>query len=487
MTRRDPAVAVIGAGMSGLCVAIALLRSGISDVTVYEKADEVGGTWRDNTYPGLVCDVPSRIYQYSFARKPDWSHLFSPGGEIQAYFRDIADRYALRDRIRFGTEVCHARFEDGRWVLRTAAGQEFKVDFLISATGVLHHPRLPSIPGLDDFGGNVFHSARWDHGVDVRGRRVAIVGNGSTGVQLVCGLAGVAAHVALFQRTAQWVLRLANPRYSGFTGITRRKMPWLDGWAYRIYSLGFDYFAVGLTKPGLRRKIMAALCRASLWEIRDPELRRSLTPDYTPACKRLVMSNGFYRAMQRDDVDLVTAGIDHVERRGIVTADGVLHDVDIIVLATGFDTHAFFRPMELIGRDGIRADDVWRDGPRAYQTVALSGFPNFFMMLGPHSPVGNLALTTVAESQADHIVGWIERWRRREFDTVEPTAAATERFNAKLRAAMPDTVWTTGCNSWYLNKDGVPEVWPLTPAEHRRMLANPDPGQYDLRRRVAAG
>jgi cation diffusion facilitator CzcD-associated flavoprotein CzcO len=204
-------------------------------------------------------------------------------------------------------------------------------------------------------------------------------------------------------------------------------------------------------------------------------------------CKRLVISNGFYRAIQRDDVELVTAGIDHVERRGIVTGDGVLHEADVIVLATGFDTHAFFRPMRLTGRDGIGADEVWRDGPRAYQTVAMPGFPNFFMMLGPHSPVGNLALTTVAESQADYILRWIQRWRRGEFDTVEPTSSATERFNAKLRAAMPDTVWTTGCDSWYLNKDGVPEVWPFTPAKHRAMLANTDPGQYDLRRHVAAG
>lgn len=472
--------------MSGLCVAIALLRSGINDVTIFEKADEVGGTWRDNTYPGLTCDVPSRIYQYSFARNPDWSHLFSPGSEIQDYFEDIADRYGLRERIRFGTEISQARFDDGRWVLRTDAGEESSVDFLISATGVLHHPRMPSLAGLDEFGGNVFHSARWDHSVELSGRRIAIIGNGSTGVQLVCGLAGVAGHVMLFQRTAQWVLRLANPRYSSLTGITRRKMPWLDRIAYRGYSAAFDFFAVGLTKPGLRRKIMAALCRASLWEVRDPQLRRALTPGYTPACKRLVMSNGFYRAMQRDDVELVSAGIDHVERRGIVTDDGVLHETDIIVLATGFDTHAFFRPMRLIGRDGIAADDVWRDGPRAYQTVAMPGFPNFFMMLGPHSPVGNLALTTVAESQADHILGWIEGWRRREFDTIEPTAAATESFNAKLRAAMPDTVWTTGCNSWYLNKDGVPEVWPLTPAEHRGMLANPDRGEYDLRRHAGA-
>jgi cation diffusion facilitator CzcD-associated flavoprotein CzcO len=467
--------------MSGLCAAIALLRDGITDVTVYEKADEVGGTWRENTYPGLVCDIPSRVYQYTFARNPNWSHLFSPGREIQAYFCGIADRFALRDRIRFGTEIVSARFHDGRWVLRTDAGAESTVDFLICATGVLHHPRMPSISGLDDFDGHVFHSARWDHDVALHGRRIAIIGNGSTGVQLVCGLAGVAGKVMTFQRTAQWVLRLANPRYSRFTSITRQKVRWLDWLAYRGYSTAYDYFSVGLIKPGVRRKIMAGLCRASLWEVRDPELRRALTPDYTPTCKRLVMSNGFYRAMQRDDVELVTAGIDHVERRGIVTEDGVLHEADIIVLATGFDTHAFFRPMRLTGRDGLAADDAWRDGPRAYQTIAMPGFPNFFMMLGPHSPVGNLALTTVAESAANHIVRWINLWCRGEFDTVEPTSSATDAFNAELRAAMPDTVWATGCNSWYLGKDGVPEVWPFTPGRHRAMLANTNPGEYEFR------
>jgi len=480
MTRRDPAVAIVGAGMSGLCVAIALLRSGITDVTIYEKADEVGGTWRDNTYPGLTCDVPSRVYQYTFATKPNWSHFFSPGGEIQAYFRGIADEFGLRDRIRFGTEVVSARFENGRWALRTDAGAESEVDFLISATGVLHHPRMPSIAGLDDFGGHLFHSARWDHSVELRGRRIAVVGNGSTGVQLVCGLAGVAGRVLMFQRTAQWVVPMPNPRYSRFASITHQKIPWLDRLAYRGYSMVFDTFAVGLTKPGLRRNLMGALCRASLWQVRDPELRAALTPTYQPMCKRLVVSGGFYRAMQREDVELVTAGIDHVERRGIVTDDGKLHEVDIIVACTGFDTHAFFRPMRLTGRDGIASDDVWRDGPRAYQTVAMPGFPNFFMMLGPHSPVGNHSLTSVAESQAGHILRWIEGWRRGEFDTVEPTPSATESFNAKLRAAMPDTVWTTGCDSWYLNKDGVPEVWPFTPAEHRAMLANPDLGQYDF-------
>jgi cation diffusion facilitator CzcD-associated flavoprotein CzcO len=482
MTKRNPAVAVVGAGMSGLCAAIALLRSGVTDVTIYEKADEVGGTWRDNTYPGLTCDVPSRVYQYSFAKNPSWTHLFSPGGEIQAYFCEIADRYALRDRIRFGTEIVSARFGDGRWVLRTDAGAQATVDFLISACGVLHHPRMPSIAGLDDFGGHAFHSARWDHRVELQGKRIAVIGNGSTGIQLVCGLAGVAGKVMMFQRTAQWIVRLPNPRYSRFTSITHQGIPWLDRLAYLAYSSAFDAFAVALTKPGLRRKLMGALCRASLRKVRDPELRRALTPDYTPMCKRLVMSGGFYSAIQRDDVELITAGIDHMERRGIVTDDGVLHEADVIVLCTGFDTHAFFRPMQLTGRDGIAVDDVWRDGPRAHQTVAMPGFPNFFMMLGPHSPVGNLALTTVAESQADHILRWIERWRRYEFDTVEPTPSATDAFNAEVRAAMPNTVWTTGCDSWYLGKDGLPEVWPFTPGKHRAMLANTDLDQYELRR-----
>ncbi|BBX97413.1 flavin-containing monooxygenase [Mycobacterium lacus] len=485
MTRRDPAVAIVGAGMSGLCVAIALLRNGITNITIYEKADEVGGTWRENTYPGLTCDVPSRFYQYTFDKNPDWTHLFSPGPEIQTYLRGVADRHALRDRIRFGTEIVSARFDAGRWVLRTDAGAESTADFLISATGVLHHPRIPAIAGLADFGGTVFHSARWDHRVPLRGRRIAVIGTGSTGVQIICGLAGLAGKLLMFQRTAQWILPLPNPRYSRLASVCHRAVPWLGWAAYRAYSLVFELLAAAVTRPGWQRKLMGAVCRANLRTVRDPGLRRALTPDYQPMCKRLVMSGGFYRAMQRDDVELVTAGIDHVEHRGIVTDDGVLHEADIIVLATGFDTHAFFRPMRLTGRDGIVADDVWRDGPRAHQTVAMPGFPNFFMMLGPHSPVGNFALTAVAESQADHILQWIQRWRRDEFDTVEPTSSATETFNAELRAAMPNTVWTTGCDSWYLGKDGVPEVWPFTPARHRTMLANPDPEQYELRRTLS--
>lgn len=327
--------------MSGMCVAITLLSAGITDVCIYEKADDVGGTWRDNTYPGLTCDVPSRLYQYSFAKNPNWTQMFSRGGEIQDYLRGIAERYGLRHRIRFGATVVSARFDDGRWVLRTDSGTESTVDFLISATGVLHHPRIPPIAGLDDFRGTVFHSARWDHTVPLLGRRIAVIGTGSTGVQLVCGLAGVAGKVTMFQRTAQWVLPWPNPRYSKLARVFHRAFPCLGSLAYKAYSLSFETFAVALSNPGLHRKLVGAVCRASLRRVRDPRLRRALTPDYEPMCKRLVMSGGFYRAIQRDDVELVTAGIDHVEHRGIVTDDGVLHEVDVIVLATGFDSHAF--------------------------------------------------------------------------------------------------------------------------------------------------
>lgn len=480
MRTRQPSVVIVGAGMSGLCAAITLQRAGIDDVTLYEKAHDVGGTWRENTYPGLTCDVPSRLYQFTFATNPDWSRYFSPGHEIQAYFADVAKRYGIFERIRFGVEVVGARFDGQRWLVETSRGEKRRVDFVISAAGVLHHPKYPDIAGLDDFSGSAFHSARWDHGVELRNRRIAVVGTGSTGVQLVCGLAGKAAKVSLFQRTAQWVLPLPNPRYPRLTHTSHRVFRALDRMAYRGYQAAFDYFAGGLVQDDWRRRFVGAACRANLRTVRDPALRRALTPHYTPMCKRLVISGGFYRAMQRDDVELVTDDIDHVENHGIVTGDGVLHEVDVIVLATGFDAHAYMRPMQVTGRNGLSLDDAWRDGPHAFETVAMPGFPNFFMLLGPHSPVGNVPLTSVAESQAEHIVRWIRRWQRGEFDTIEPTAEASDAYNAEVAAAMPNTVWTAGCDSWYLGKNGLPGVWPFTPARHRAMLAKPNIDNYEF-------
>lgn len=481
MRRRNPRVAIIGAGMSGICMAVMLQRDGIDDFTIFEKADRFGGTWRDNTYPGLSCDVPSRFYQFTFAKNPRWSHFFSPGAEIRDYFAKVAHDRGLASRTRFGTEVVGAEFDGARWDVTTSDGASERFDFVLCATGILHHPRMPDIGGLGDFAGAIFHSARWDHDVDLTGKRVGVLGTGSTGVQIVTALAGNVAHLSMFQRTAQWILPLRNRRYSRLTIAAHRRLPALDEFSYAVTRHIFEFFLDAVTKPGLKRDLVGRMCRANLRTVRDPALRAALTPDYQPMCKRLVVSSDFYRAVQRDGVEIVTDAIDHIEPRGIVTADGRLHELDVLVLATGFDAHAFMRPMGITGTDGRTLDQVWADGPRAFETVAMPGFPNMFLLIGPHSPVGNYPLTLIAETQAEHILGWIRRWRDGEFDTVEPTVEATSSYYAELRAAMPNTVWATGCQSWYLGKDGVPELWPWTPARHRALMARrPDPANYRI-------
>lgn len=476
----EPRVAIVGAGMSGLCMAHELKRAGLEDFTVYEKAGEVGGTWRENRYPGLTCDVPSRFYSYSFAPNPDWSSYFSPGAEIQRYFTRVTDELGLRRHIRFGAEIAQARWEEGRWMLRTRDGDEDVADVLVTATGVLHHPHVPPIEGLETFSGAAFHSARWDDSVELAGRRVAVIGTGSTGVQITTALAGEAGRLLVFQRTAQWILPVPNLPYSTLTRHAFRRLPWLNRLSYRVYQALLEtVLGRAVTRPGPTRTLIGALCRLNLrLGVRDRELRRGLTPAYEPMCKRLVMSAGFYPAMQRDDVELVTEGIDYVEPRGIVTSDGRLHEADVIVLATGFDAHAYMRPMDIVGEDRLTLAEAWAEGPRAYRTVALPGFPNLFTLMGPHSPVGNHSLIAIAETQAAYVMQWIERLRRDGLASVAPTAAATARFNEELRRALPGTVWATGCRSWYLGADGRPELWPWSAARHREMLQQPEPADF---------
>jgi cation diffusion facilitator CzcD-associated flavoprotein CzcO len=467
--------------MSGLCMGIKLKQAGIDDFTIYEKADAVGGTWRDNTYPGLSCDVPSRFYQYSFEPNPDWTHVFSPGAEIWGYFERVANRYGLRRQIAFRKEVVDAVFEGGRWRIRTQDGEQAEVDFLISACGVLHHPRQPRFEGQEHFTGALFHSARWDHSVDLRGKRVAVVGNGSTGAQVVTGLAETAGRLLLFQRTPQWILPAPNRRYSKLARLAHRRIPALSRAAYKVVEVALAHtFSRAVIAPGWQRSLISSICRLNLKTVRDPELRRKLTPRHEPMCKRLVVSAGFYRALERDNVELVTDAIERLDRDGIVTSDGKLHEVDVVVLATGFDAHAYVRPMDLTGVDGLTLEEAWREGPRAHRTVAIAGFPNFFMLMGPHSPVGNYSLIAIAEAQADFAMRWIQAWRDGSVSTVAPRAAAMERFNEEMRSAMPGTIWTTGCDSWYLGKDGLPETWPWTPERHREMLRRPKLEEFEL-------
>lgn len=471
-----PSVAIIGAGISGLAMAEALRREGIHDVTVLEKADEVGGTWRENRYPGLSCDVPSRFYAFSFAPNPGWSRAFSPGREIQDYVVRTATERGLRDLVRFGAHVEEARWtDDGRWRLTLRDGATLDADVVVSATGVLHHPKLPDIAGQDDFAGRLFHSAQWPDDVDLTGRRVAVIGTGSTGVQITCATAGVASRLLLFQRTAQWVIPIADRAYSPVLQRLLRRVPALNTLAYRTYQRALEgVLGPAVTRPGWQRRALGTACRLNLrFGVKDPELRRRLTPPDEPMCKRLVMSSRFYPTVQRDDVELVTDAIDRIVPTGIRTRDGTVHEVDVIVLATGFDPHAYLRPMRVTGPGGLTLDDVWAQGPRAYRTVALPGLPNLFTVMGPHSPVGNHSLIAVAESQSRFIAGWAARIRRERLATVTASPAATDAYYEELRAALPGTVWVTGCRSWYLDEEGLPELWPWTPARHREMLEAP--------------
>lgn len=480
--KRAVNVAIIGAGMSGICMAAKLQDAGIDTFTIFEQADEVGGTWRDNTYPGLHCDVPSRFYSYTFRSNPEWSRLLPPGSEVQSYFMAVATERDIRTHIRFGTPVTSAQYRDGKWWVGTAGDCE-PFDVLITATGILRVPRYPDIPGLDTFAGPIFHSSRWDHSVSLQDKRIGLIGTGSTGVQITADLGGKVRGLTVFQRTAQWVFPFPNPRYSPITKAALRRFPAMSRLGYRFWQTVYEnFFAKAMVRPGFRRRLVSAMCRWNLnLSVRDPQLRGKLTPDYQAMCKRIVAAGHYYQSVQKPGVEVVVDPIDHIEPRGVVTADGLLHELDLLVLATGFDAHAYVRPMEIIGEHGISMDEAWADGPQAYRSVAVPGFPNLFMLMGPHSPIGQQSLVIIAENQADYAMWWIERIRDGRITAAAPTDVATKDYNELMKSAMPQTVWTTGCNSWYLGKDGLPELFPWEPVHHRRLLAAPVVSDFTVR------
>jgi len=480
----DLRILIVGAGMSGILSAIKLREAGFEDVVLYEKADRLGGTWRENTYPGVTCDVPSHFYSYSFAPNPDWSHCFSPGAEIQAYFERVARRYDVVPRIRFGTEITRAEFRGGQWTVRTADGSTDRADVVIAATGVLHHPSIPDLPGLDTFAGAAFHSARWDHAVPLAGRRVGIVGTGSSAVQIVGALVDRVRELVLFQRTPQWIAPVANPAYSEAEKTGFRNHPetieQVRAEVSRALTDNFANHLADTNSPQLRA--IHDACVTNLEQsVKDPVLREQLRPTYRAACKRLIMSDNFYDAIQRPNARLVTAGIDRIEASGVRTRDGRLHELDVLVLATGFRVDRFMRPMTIVGRDGDLLDDVWRDGPFAYMAIAIPGFPNLFMLNGPNAPVGNFSLIEVAELQFAYILQLLGTLRSGACREVDVSGAAMRRFDAERREAAQTTIWNSGCRSWYLDATGLPTAWPWTFDRFREEMSAPRLGDFELR------
>src|SRR3954454_5962651 len=467
--------------MAGILSVIELRRAGHTDITVYEKADGFGGTWRENSYPGLACDVPSHLYSYSFAPNPEWTHTFSDGTEIRAYFERVAADHDVARDVRFDDEVTACTFTDGRWVVETASGRRDTVDVVIAATGGLHHPNLPDIDGLDDFAGGSFHSARWDHTLPPEGARVGVIGTGSPAVQIPAALARRAGHFSLFQRTAQWVLPQANNAYSAEERARYASDPELLRMMHDNLAEAFGAFATAvIDADSAGIAAIEQLCRDNLATVEDPELRARLCPDYRTGCTRLSVSPDFYGAIQAPNAELVDTAIKRIEPTGVRTVDGVLHELDVLVLATGFHADAFMRPMAVTGRRGVTLAERWTPRPNAYLSVSMPDFPNFFMVNGPNGPVGNFSLIEVAERQFAYILQLVALLRDRRAVEVAPRARAMEEHEAARVEAAQRSIWVTGCNSWYLDDRGIPATWPWTFDRFREVMAAPDLGCYEL-------
>ena len=481
----EPRIVVIGAGVAGISTAHVLQEQGFTDWVVLEKGADVGGVWFWNHYPGLTCDVPSQIYQFAFAPKPDWEKIWATGPQIQQYHREVVEQLGLQDRIRCNTEVLAAEFDDASatWSLTLNTGETMTADFVVCATGVLHNPAIPDIEGLADFEGDVVHTARWDDSLVTEGRRIAVIGTGSTGVQVVSALQPKAKHLTHFVRSPQWVLwaPMRLPQIGLVSELFKRAPKVLDH-VHQGLLWGSGILADIATKPSWRRSAVQAYARLSLRAQLPSALRKDLTPEDEPLCKRQVVSGTYYAALKARNASLVTDGIERIEPSGIRTADGKLHEADLLVLATGFRAHDYMRPMRVTGRDGVKLDDAWADGPRAYRMTAIPGFPNLFTVLGPNSPTGSISLQFSADLTAKYIAQWLDRFRRGEVATVEVTEEATEGFNQQVAEAMGPTVWNTGCNSWYFTEGGSIDLWPFDRKTMVRMLSAPDDTDFHVRR-----
>ena len=475
---------VIGAGMSGILAAIKLRGLGIEDYVVLEKADTLGGTWRDNRYPGLTCDTPSHAYSFSFALNPEWDGYYATGAQIGAYFRKVADDFGVVPFIRFNSEVADCAFDDERalWNVTTTGGDSYEAQVVIAASGVLHHPKLPGIEGLESFAGKAFHSARWDDSAVVDGARVGVIGCGSTGIQLVNALSGRSERVVHFQRSPQWIMPVPQFAYTEEQKAAFRADPSLIEVIRNdpIYWSNIYRFTDGITdatSPQIRE--IQDICQKYLEEkVKDPELRAKLTPNYPAACKRLIYSWEYYDCVQRPSVTVETGGIACIEAEGVRMKDGTFHPLDVIVLATGFHADSFIRPAQVTGRGGRSLDDFWSPRPTAHRSVTLPGFPNFFMLNGPTSPVGNFPLIDIAERQWDYIAQLVAPLLAGDACAVEPTREAHAAYEEARIAAAKKTIFGAGCSSWYLDPTGIPATWPWGYQAFADAMSAPVPAEF---------
>lgn len=481
-----PSVAVIGAGLGGLCAAIRLKEAGFDDIVILEKADKVGGTWRDNSYPGCACDTPVAMYQFSFAPSLGWSHIYPRAAEVQRYAEYLADNFGLRPHLKFGAETTEARWDEAKsvWRIATKAGETIEVQAIVPALGQLNRPTIPEIEGRARFAGPSFHSARWDHSVDLKGKRVGVIGSAASAVQLIPEIAKVAGEVTVFQRTPNWVIpRLDRPITEEEKALMMTEPQIAQLGREQIYASA-DYLfwqVFSWTEEGRAAYTRVALNHLEE-QVPDPELRKKLTPDYPIGCKRILITDDFYPALMRPNVSLVTDRIARITEKGVETADGAERDFDVIVYATGFETTGWHWSMDVVGREGRRLDDVWSQAPEAYLGIATAGFPNMFMLYGPNTNLGHNTITFMIERQVEYTVKALGEMHKAGARSIEVTKAAQDRFNRELQAALAKTTWADpGCRSWYKTADGrITQNWSSHTRDYAKATANVAMSDYTL-------
>ncbi len=491
--REHVRVAVIGSGFSGLGAAVRLRREGITDFVVLERAGSVGGTWRDNSYPGCACDVPSHLYSFSFAPNPDWPRSFSGQPHIRAYLEHVADTFGLRPHIRLDSEVRMMRWDESelRWEIETAQG-ELTADVVVSATGPLSEPKLPEIPGLAGFPGKVFHSARWDHDYDLRGKRVAVIGTGASAIQIVPAIAPDVQRLTLFQRTPAWVMPRTDRAITAVERWMHRQLPFTQAarrgltWAIRDLQVG------AFTKRPNQLGFVEALAKANMARsIKDPAMRARLTPSYRIGCKRILLSSTFYPALARPNVDLVASGLKEVRGSVLVAADGTEAEVDAIVFSTGFHVTDLPIAERVVGADGRSLADTWKDGMASLRGATAAGFPNWMTIIGPNTGLGNTSMILMIESQLNYMADYLRQLTvlggngaagKAGRVALAARPSAVNAWNRKVQARMERTVWSTGgCTSWYLDENGRnTTVWPGTTGEFRRETRTVDLAEYEV-------
>ncbi|GAA3951086.1 flavin-binding monooxygenase [Amorphoplanes auranticolor] len=476
MAYSTPSVAVIGAGFGGLGMAVALKRAGIDSFVIFEKGDDVGGIWRENTYPGCGCDVPSHLYSFSFEKYRNSTVRFPAQADILGYLRDVAEKYGLRRHLRTGTPIVAALYDDdtATWTLQTAAGEQHRFDVVISAVGQLHNPKLPEIPGRAEYAGQSFHTATWDAAAELDGKEVTVIGTGSSAAQLLPTVAGRARRVTVYQRTPNWVIPKPSRQFSTATSRALSHAPVLHDVLRAATYLAADTVLSPVISRGWSARPVTALARWHLRrQVRDRDLRARLTPDYPAGCKRIVIDNGFYPALQRDNVELVTDPIARITRDGVETVAGQHRRADVIVYATGFRTTEFLVPMDVVGSGGRKLQREWADGAEAYLGMAVPGFPNLFLVHGPNTILGHNSNVFMIECQVRYIMNCL----RMLPGTLEVNDEAMRTYSEWLRRTVGRTVWPAGCLSWYKTESGrVTNPWPASTFQYwRRTRRDPAP------------